>query len=272
MTKRLVFVSFLLLFAGFSFASGLDAEYVSHPSSVYFSWKTVEGAVYYDIYNGEEFIIRLPSSAREYEVSSLPSDTAFSFSIAARNEDNETLDAAFIDAVTGSWDGIYEWVNKTDRDNKDQMKSYKVRVETGKDEKIGQYHSFYMVVDDGSEMRIFPLYDFSDEEAGEWVDFDDETSPAISYRINEKRFNTSPFDPSRWRLDKAVIDYDSTSAYIQTSALGMIFETVTTYKLYCEEDSMKMSLTTEGSGVVNSFLFRNPNPGEGDAFILTRIG
>ena len=68
-----------------------------------------------------------------------------------------------------------------------------------------------------------------------------------------------------------MIDYDSSSAYIQTSALGLVFDTVTSYKLFIEDGKMKMSFTTEGSGIVGEFLFRNPNPGEGDAFILTRI-
>lgn len=136
---------------------------------------------------------------------------------------------------------------------------------------VGEYHAVYLIKD-GMELPIFPLYDFSDKSSGEWVDFDDEGIAGTSYRINAKLFNTSPFNPSKWRMDKVVIDYDSTSAYIQTSAMGMIFETVTRYELYCEDGSMKMSLTTEGSGVVDSFLFRNPNPGEGDAFILTRIG
>ena len=271
MTKRLLFVSFLLLFAGFSFASGLDAEAVSYPSSVFFSWEPVEGAVYYDIYEGEDFIVRLPSSELSYTVERLPSSESFSFSIAARTADNATLDASFIDAATGSWDGIYEWVNETDEDNSGKMKAYRVRVETRTDPAIGQYHAVYLLRD-GRELPIFPLYDFSDKSSGEWVDFGDKGIAGTSYRINEKLFNTTPFNPSKWRMDKVVIDYDSTCAYIQTSALGMLFDTVTTYKLYCEDGSMKMSLTTEGSGVVDSFLFRNPNPGEGDAFILTRIG
>lgn len=271
MTKRLLFVSFLLLFAGFSFASGLEAEAVSYPSSVYFSWKPVEGAVYYDIYNGQDFVVRLPSSEHSYTVERLLSSESYSFSIAARTEDNITLDASFLDVETGSWDGIYEWVNETDKDNKGKMESYRVRLETRMDPMVGEYHAVYLIKD-GMELPIFPLYDFSDKSSGEWVDFDDEGIAGTSYRINAKLFNTSPFNPSKWRMDKVVIDYDSTSAYIQTSAMGMIFETVTRYELYCEDGSMKMSLTTEGSGVVDSFLFRNPNPGEGDAFILTRIG
>ena len=103
------------------------------------------------------------------------------------------------------------------------------------------------------------------------MDYDDTGEAGTSYRLNAERFNTYPFNPQKWRLDKVVIDYDSSSAYIQTSALGFVFETTTECEFYIEDGAMKMSFSTEGSGIVDAALFKNPNPGEGDAFILTRI-
>ena len=34
---------------------------------------------------------------------------------------------------------------------------------------------------------------------------------------------------------------------------------------------MKLEYSTIGTGVADAILFRNPNPGEGDSFILTKI-
>ncbi len=272
MTKRLLFVSFLLAFAGFSSLSALSVDAEAFPSSVLLSWDGTDGAVYYDVYTGERFLARLGSGEREYRAERLLSDTTYNFSVAARTEANETLAADFTSATTTSWDGVYEWVNKTDKDNKGRVKGIRIRIETAYDEKVGQYHNVYMYKDDGTEVKIFPLYDFSDSSSGEWVDYNASSPAAISYRFNAERFNTSPFKPVKWRVDKVVIDYDSSSAYIQTSALGLVFETVSGYELYIEDGEMKLSFHTEGSGMVSGVLFRNPNPGEGDAFILTKIG
>ncbi len=271
MTKRALFACFLLFSAAFLAADGLDAVCTPHPSSVDFSWSGVPGAVYYDIYRGETFLARVDSSTLSYTAENLLSDTEYSFSVAARTENNTTLDAAFLDTVTGSWDGVYRWENLTDEDNRGSMRSYTLRVETETDPAVGQYHAIYMLANDGKEYRIFPLYDFGDPASGEWVEYKGKSPEAVSYRLNAERFNASVFKPSKWRVDKVVIDYDSTSAYIQTSAIGITVETVTTYRLYEEDGVMKMSFQTEGSGVVNGMLFKNPNPGEGDAFILTRI-
>ena len=100
----------------FLFAS-INATAEAEPSAVNFRWQAADGAVYYDLYEKNDFIIRLSSDVLSYRKNNLQSDTEYSFSIAARDEDNNTLDAAFIDVRTGSWDGLYEWINKTSKDN-----------------------------------------------------------------------------------------------------------------------------------------------------------
>lgn len=271
MTKKAVIACFLLFISSLIYAVELEATAEAFPTSVSFSWNPVEGAVYYDVYNGEAFLSRLDAGARAYTAVGLLSDTDYSFSIAARTSDNETIAAAFLDVETGSWDGIYEWVNMTDDDNDGKMAWLRIRVDTDYDEAVGQYHNIYMIMEDGSEVKIFPLYDFGDPASGQWEDYDGDSVAAVSYRLNAERFNTTSFTPSRWRVSRIVIDYDSSSAYIQTSALGLVVETKSWYQLYIEEGVMKMSFLTEGSGIAEMILFRNPNPGEGEAFILTRI-
>ena len=272
MRRIIALLTALSLLAGTAAAASLCAEAEGLPTSVTLSWNSVEGAAHYDIYNGDKPVARLGSDASSYTVEKLLSDEEYTFCVATRGEGNEDIDAEWVSVSTSSWDGVYEWVNKTDKDNKGRVKGIRIRIETAYDEKVGQYHNVYMYKDDGTEVKIFPLYDFSDSSSGEWVDYNASSPAAISYRFNAERFNTSPFKPVKWRVDKVVIDYDSSSAYIQTSALGLVFETVSGYELYIEDGEMKLSFHTEGSGMVSGVLFRNPNPGEGDAFILTKIG
>ena len=68
MTKRHLFVSFLLIAASYISAAAMHTEATANPTSVDFSWSSVDGAVYYDIYNGEDLIVRLPSEEQRYTV------------------------------------------------------------------------------------------------------------------------------------------------------------------------------------------------------------
>lgn len=273
MTKRLISVCYLLLAAAAMLSAvSLNAEAESLPTSIKLSWDAVDGAVYYDIYNGQTSVARLPSDVYSFTVEDLFSNESYDLCVAARDAENRDLDAEWVTASTTNWDGVYQWVNETDKDNRGRMKTFTLRLETVRDEAIGQYLRMFMVNDDGSELRIFPLFDFGSENAGSWVDYGDDGPTGTAYRENAERFNTSIFKPSKWRVDRIVIDYDSTSAYIQTSAFGIIVDTETTYYLYIEDGLRKMSFTTTSeSSLAESVLFHNPNPGEGDAFILTEI-
>ncbi len=273
MTKRLITVCYLLLAAASMMsAAALNVRAEALPTSINLSWDAVDGAVYYDIYNGQASVARLPADVSSFTLSKLFSDESYDLCVAARDAGNNDLDSEWVSVSTADWDGVYEWVNETDNDNHGKMKVFRLRLETVRDEVYGQYLRMYMVNDDGSELRIFPLFDFGSDQAGKWVDYDDDSPTGIAYRENAERFNTSIFKPSKWRVDRIVIDYDSTSAYIQTSAFGIIVDTETTYNLYIEDGLRKMSFTTTSeSSLAESVLFDNPNPGEGDAFILTEI-
>lgn len=269
--KRIsVLLLILILAVSFAFAS-LDAKAYAEPSAICFTWNAVEGASFYDIYNGQDFIVRLPEGTYSYRLGNLPSNTEYSFSIAARDEANNTLDASFMTVTTDSWDGIYEWINQTDDDNNGKMKSVKLRIETATDPSFGQYHLIYMIMDDGTEAKIFPLYDFDDPASGEWVDYKDDSTVGTSYRLNADRLNTSIFKPSKWRLDSVSIGYDSGKAYIQSRALGLAVDSVSSYRFFMEDGEKKMAFLTSGAGMAESILFKNPNPGEGDELIMNRI-
>ena len=257
--------------AAFHAAAGvLGVEAEGLPTSVELSWDSVDGAYYYDIYNGSTPVARLGDGASGYTVEGLLSDAEYRFCVAARTKENADIGSEWITVRTSSWDGLYVWENRTDSDNKGRMKELRLRLATEHDPVYGQYYETYLV-DGSDEYKTFPLFDFGSELAGKWIDYDDETPAGIAYRINAERFNKSSFKPSRWRVDRIEIDSDSTSAYIQTSAFGITVTTKTSYRLYMEDGEAMMEFETTASGIADSVLFKNPNPEEGDAFILKRI-
>lgn len=251
--------------------ASMSVSYDARPTSVFFSWDETEGAIYYDIYNDNIFLARL-SGVNEYEAKGLLSEREYSFSIAARDKDNNTLDAAFLDVVTDSWDGIYVWENSTKKDNKGKLKSLKVRIETKIDPEYGQYPEVWFIGEDGSENRIFPLFEFSDPEASKWHKYNEDSPAGRAYRENADRFNTTSFKPGKWKLSRIVIDSDETTAYILTSILS--FELTTWSKfVFFEEDGIKrLSLETVGEeAIADRFIFSNPEKGGDGRFILTQI-
>lgn len=271
MKKRSIILTVMLLLASLLSAAALDVQAEGLPTSVHLTWNGIEGSEHYDIYNGDVPVARLDRDAREYTVTHLLSDTEYRLCIAARSPEDKDLAAEWVSESTTSWDGVYEWINETDDDNNGKLRHLKLRLETNVDPDYGQYQSVFLMFDDGSEFMIFPLFPFDSELSGTWIDYDDESRGGVAYRTNSELYNVSPFKPSRWRIDRIEIDYDSTSAYIQTSALGITVMTETSYHLYMEDGSAMMAFETKGTGIADKVIFKNPNPGEGDAFILRRI-
>ncbi len=260
-----------MLLAAASLFASLNANIKSHPTSLELSWSEESGAVYYDIYNGQDFVVRLDNTARSYTMAGLDSDKSYQIALAVRDSANNTLSSIWLDGRTTSWDGVYLWTNKTDDNNKGRVKEIRMRIAHVNDDVYGQYNEVYLYYN-GSELKIFPLFPFDSDEAKVWHKYKEDSIGGNSYRSNASLFNTSSMSPSKWRISKIVIDRDSTYAYIQTSALSFIFDTVSSYSLYEKDGRKYMEFKTESEqNIVNNALFKNPNPGEGDSFILERI-
>lgn len=276
MAKRIILLMVMSFVSLALFAASMKMSAYAMPTSVALDWTDVSGADFYDIYKDDAFVVRLDAnqlSETSYVVESLNSNTEFVFKIAARKKDNQTLAAAKAVATTSCWDGVYKWVNETDKTNNGKLKSLTLRVETKIDPVYGQFFElYYMQEGSDKEYKIFPLFAFDDKSAFEWHKYKDKSVAGISYRTNAELFNTSPFTPGKWKVYSIVIDSNGATAYIQTSALGMEFLTTTVFEFYLEGSEMKLSLDTTGEQkIVDNYLFKNPNPGEGDAFILNKI-
>lgn len=228
------------------------------PSFIDLSWDAVEDAVYYDIYIDKVFMARITDGSTSYCIRNLDYNTKYSIQFAARNEKNENLSASFADTETTNWDGTYCWLNTTDDDNDGKMKEIVFTVRTLEDPLYGQYLEINSI-QDGTDIRIFPLFNLSDPVSG-WIEYDDDSLQALCYRMNAERFNTSSIKPSRWRVSRVVMLKDEITATIETKAFGLTFSTDTTYTFEIDEDGRKvLSFSTDGAKVVTGFIFKNPN-------------
>lgn len=268
--KKFSFMLALLAFFVPNVYAALSVKAKAGPTWVLLTWNEKSGTETYDVYLGDVCLARV-KGATEYKAQKLDSNENYSFSVACRDKNDKTLDAGFCKCKTTSYDGIYEWHNKTDNDNKGKVKDLVVRVETAHDDQHGQYYKVYMI-QDGEEFRIFPLFEFGDPEINEWHKYKENSLAGRAYRENAGMFNSSSFSPSKWKVSKIVIDRDFIEAYIQTSVLSMNLITETDF-IFNEDEmgneyiSMK---TTSDQAIVKKYVFSNPNPGEGEAFILTK--
>ena len=129
MRRIIALLTALSLLAGMAAAASLGAEAEGLPTSVTLSWNPVEGAAHYDIYNGDKPVARLGSDASSYTVEKLLSDEEYTFCVAARGEGNEDIDAEWVSVSTSSWDGVYEWINETDKDKFEELDQKLVKYE-----------------------------------------------------------------------------------------------------------------------------------------------
>ena len=263
-TKRTSLLLIMLIAGALLSAMDLAAE--AFPSSLSLSWTPVSKAASYKLYMDDELLETFDGSVLGYTLTSLPPDTAYRFRVAAYGSTGKPMGSAETVASTTSWDGTYLWVNQTDKDNDGKVREIKLRIKSV-DSPEGFYFEIYSYDSKGEEYRIFPL-----DGADDWISYKSNSQTAAAYRNNAECFNTSSIKPGKFKVDKLVIDYDSTSAYIQTSAVGLKVTTVTDYRFFVEDGVRKLSFYTHSdSSLVRKYLFDNPNPGEGPAFILVEI-
>lgn len=253
--KRNILIVVLAVIGQLAFAS-LNLEAETQVNSVTLSWDEVNGADYYDIYNGDVFVVRLGSDVFSYTLSHLDQDETYRFVMGARDSANATLDADAVTVRTGDYSATYLWTNPTDDDNKGRLKEIRYKAELAEDKTYGQYMRI-SIIEDGQEHVIFPLADFNSA-SWDWIDYDADSPAAIAYRLNCEKFNTMGIKPGKFKVDSVTLDNDSICVTIRTSALGISVETVSTYEFGCDEEGRFISFTTTGSGLAKSALFKNP--------------
>ena len=257
----------LLIFAAEGVYASVDLQ--TTPSGCHLDWTATEGAVFYDIYVDNQFVNRLDSNAREYEISALPPGE-YDLAFAARDGENNTLSSDFKTFSPTGWDGIYSWTNTTDVTNKGKLTELVLRAETVVDDVYGAYISLYMIEGE-EEYRIFPLFDLDSPPVG-WTEYKADTPQAEAYRRNAEKFNTSPFTPSSWRVESITLDYENPTVTVETKALGFAVDTTVTYNFFVDENGKRnIRIMMDGSGIVRNFLLYNPEEGSDGSYILSEV-
>lgn len=264
--RRLVLPALVILC---SVSSALALDVQARPTGFLVSWDRVDGAEWYDLYVDNGFVARLENDVFSYEIGNLMSNTGYDISFAARDGENNTLDAQFAKGTTTTWEGTYVWTNPTKKDNKGKIRRLVFNVRTVLDPTYGQHQEIYILSDDGAEHRIFPLYGFDDTSAG-WTDYDADTEPAATYRLNAERFNTSSIVPSSWRVSKIFLGLDHIEVTVDTKAFGITLDTEVIYDFAVDEDGVRnLVFRMDGPSLVRAFVFFNPDGTRDDgAYVL----
>ena len=249
------------------FSSSLDLEAECMVNTVTLSWSGVDGASWYDIYNGDQFIVRLPSDARSYTMDHLAQDTDYRFVMGARDRSNADLNAEAVRVHTGDYGGTYVWTNPTDDDNDGMMKEVVYSARLMSDPTYGQYLQI-SISEDGQEHVVFPLVAF--DSSWDWIDYDSDEPTAVAYRLNCEKFNSLGISPSRFRVESVNMTNDRIEVSIRSSAFGIGVSTVSIYEFGCDDEGRYVKFTTTGSGLAEAALFRNPTDPENPYTYLLR--
>lgn len=265
MKRLFALISVFLLLS----ASALALEVSPIPNGISLAWEAADGAAYYDVYVDSVFIARLNSPCLSHTVKNLLADHSYQVAVAARSKSNEDIKAWFSNAVTGSWDGEYLWVNPTKEDNRGLMKELRMVVKTVQDPKYGQYYDV-SVIRDGKSYRFFPLYPLG--AAVQWTKYKSESPEAEVYRKCSEMINSSSvLKPSSWRVDRIELDHDGFSFSVISKAFGIEVETVNTFSFRLEDGVCMLDYAISGDKMFMSIAFVNPEPGSGGIYTLKRI-
>ena len=259
----LLFYTTALYAASFTIKADVDVNDVS------LSWSQVDGAIYYDIYRGSDFIVRLDKSASSYTIEDERQNADFVYIIGARDKDNKTLAASKVSVKTESFEGVYQWVNPTKKTNGGKLTEITLRLELAEDPVYGQYMKIYSLTEIG-ERCFFPIFPL-DSTDWPWVEYDSDSDEAITYRVTCEKFNSSPFTPSSFRQSRLEIHPDYVRVDMQSRALGFEVTTTSTFSFYSENGELFLDYSTSGSGLAKTAIFKNPVGDDPWVYTLSKI-
>lgn len=269
--KRLLVMMFWF-FILLSSLSAMEARLLaSFPNQLEISWDAVKGAVWYDLYLGDQPIKRVKASTLSQRLGSneesLESNREYQVIVAARTAKNETLAATQIPVKTTSWTGHYFWENLTADDNGGKCRNLhlEVRDSTGSLEVYGHFP------EEPSPMRLFPLIPFSEEYPQ--LEYQGDGDVERAYRTNAAVFNTTNFEPKSWKILELVEKNSSLKTKVSTTVGMFSFKTESQIVFEVSEVGEKrVLLYNTGSGLASSGIFKSPNPRENGVFVFVEKG
>lgn len=261
------FFSLLLLFPSFSAPLNLSAE-VSY-DKVSLSWEKVENAYYYNIYINGELKVTIRDGSVAYDFDKLPQNTRMNFQVKALDADRRVIFAEETQVTTGAYEGRYVWVNPNKKEKKNKELVFETEL-AGLWEDGTPYMNIYSVID-GERYKLFPMLPQS-EEGWPWIKYNDKGPVAEVYRKYCAIFNTSSIKPSAFQVTDIHIEQNNTyKASVDSKAFGMTVGTDITFEFDFDEIGPYLKFSLDGSSLVRSFLFKNPEGDDPYSFIFRKV-
>ncbi len=167
------------------------------------------------------------------------------------------------------WDGTYQWVNNTNKNNWGKVKELTVRVESV--EKPWLYNLY--LIYEGKEYRVFPL--IAEDESGysDWHDYDEDSSAGEAFRTNNGRMNKTIVNPGKWMMGESEVSEDRIFTTIVASAFNIHITIDVEYAFSLDENGNKQltfSMDADQDIAKGNF-FQNVQKGSDGKFTLSCI-
>lgn len=285
--------------------SALKLSSSSTPNSVSFSWKdlgddvkyvvtatmtTTDGETVQEQLSQDDITVTNGTCSLTYGGNSSPliSNTGYTIKVIATTQTNLQFTGTTV-VTTGSWAGVYRWVNPSDTTG--NRANFVVTVETV-DPSVKSSYPYYVrinkndvaYVSPDGDYRIMPLIDpaVDTDVPTDFIPYtDDSTDYEKAYRWNEAKWNTTTMHPDKWKIKTAptadAMKKNIFTTVVNTVALGMTLSTTTTFEFRMYNGTPQLLFTNKGSGFATLGLYQNPAPntaaGEGkNTFALKFVG
>ena len=166
------------------------------------------------------------------------------------------------------WNGRYLWVNPTKKDNGGKMKSVEMMVKETKDEWKREIY----LLDEDEEYRLFPLIMPSDESFSEWHKYKEDSVEAETFRHNNKKINTSSFNPGKWMIEEIKSSDSESVTLVKVGAFNMKVGITITFAFALDEngkEQLTFWLDTD-LAMANGMFFKNPESDSDGRFVLKK--
>ena len=166
------------------------------------------------------------------------------------------------------WSGRYLWVNSTKKDNGGKMKSVEMVVKETEDEWKREIY----LVDDGEEFRLFPLVLPTDESFSAWHKYKEDSVEAETFRHNNKKINTSSFNPGKWMIEEIKSSDSESVTLVKVGAFNIKVGVTITFSFSLDEkgkEQLTFWMDTD-LAMADGMFFKNPEHDSGGRFVLKK--
>lgn len=232
-----------------------------NPNQVTIVWDVAPSATSYEIFVNNSY--QGAVSNRLYTITDLTSHTEYTVLVRAKIGSTR-IDEGEGSFTTSGWEGRYQWINETKKNNRGRAVALDYRVEYTR----GQYTIWGLY--EGLWHKIFPLVE--PWQVGIEYEANGTQAHEVAYRLNAHIFNTSAINPKHWKvLEQRISDHEMILR-METRVGALRYTTFSRYYFTLDRwGNPVIEFTTVEEGISNWAVFSSPNPGEEGVFIARAI-